>query len=541
MNIISLGKHIHTLEETKISAVTKNINGTILIGKKAEQLKTMVPFLENANLNEWIRKCLAENEDSYISLIHQFTCLFNNAENNYFFLPDEVYQYLSFDEGILNAYPLSSLLLSINNLRAEAETADKLFIYSFSCDEGTYYFQGKKVQNRQVVYISKEYTSEEAFLETLKTILNIEPNQEIVVHPVTLQDLFNVQLEASTINNVCTVLHRTNEERFKNFYSKLEDDWEIRIFDMLSAKWDYFSYTQQVQINNLIAQSRIDKNKKKFADTILDQFILENHNSIKVGVISPFTYGKSTFINSLIHVPLLSEDILVKTASITRISNHKQFLIHNFEQNNVVFNQLEDFSLLKEQLNLLTTDKENQSLTPVRAMLPYKNLEDKIELVDTPGLFGPHSHHDEITENYIKELDVIVYMLDPSQTGFEPYTRKINELQEKYSKPCVFVMNKIDLVPKATDKELVKNEFKNKVLTNFPDCPVFSVSSYFASRARFYRSGLLSLMDIKKDQYVYVKENQEIISGRLINESHIEAIEKQSGIIEFEKYLASIY
>ena len=545
MNVVSMEDSLYFLDNQMSSHITQNMDGSLLIGRKAQILKDIIPFLNSSSLNEWLRMCLEEESDTYIGIIEQFKQLImehSGKEEFNLFFPDDIFNQMDIDKLATDIYPLSSLIECACNFRKNSKGISS---YQFTFAEGTYFVVKRKIKDYiypVTVYISAENNEQKSPLKMLEKILEVTPEEKILLKDFTLYSFLNCDFSQGNTQkrNAPIIIKSSNEERFKSFRAKAKMQWQKNLYDILSNKWTEYSYAERLDLNGLLSRLNRKKEQEQLLEFIFTKYITGGQRRLKVGVISPFTYGKSTFINSLIQVPLLQEDILVKTAAITRIIHYDTYILSNYESSNMLLEKMDNFELFRQQISGLTTQIDNQSISAVRAMLPHEGLVKNIELVDTPGLFGPYPLHDQMTERFIEQLDVIIYMLDPLKVGFEPYTKKINELQDKYRKKCVFVMNKIDQVPKESDRKLLVNELREKVIYNFKDAPLFLVSSYFASRARFFKKGLIQFDELKRDHYIYAKENDEIVSGRSLNETHIESIEALSGISDFEQYLLQL-
>ncbi|MDF0728890.1 dynamin family protein [Cytobacillus sp. S13-E01] len=270
---------------------------------------------------------------------------------------------------------------------------------------------------------------------------------------------------------------------------------------------------------------------------VINRGLFNKSKTKKIGVISPFTYGKSALINSLLQLDLLQEDILVKTAKITTITHNEDYWLMKEDPTLIIENYLDE-SNFKERLGYLSTLNEKGSNLVDTTI---NNTELKlITFVDTPGLFGKNPEHDEITGGIIEKLDYIMYLLNPTQLGFEPYTKKILEWQHKYQKPCIFVMNKMDLVKTLEDRNSLREEFNKTLGQKVKHNGIFYVSAYSALKARLYKKKEIDLLTLKKDPFIFVTDGEWVISGRSFTEEHIDRLEESSCILELERFIKSI-
>lgn len=81
---------------------------------------------------------------------------------------------------------------------------------------------------------------------------------------------------------------------------------------------------------------------------------------------------------------------------------------------------------------------------------------EKITFVDTPGLHDIETSNSEVTKNYYKQADVILFFLNAAGTVFSENELKSLKEIEKFNKDIIIVLNKID----ATDEEERPNIIK---------------------------------------------------------------------------------
>jgi GTP-binding protein Era len=118
--------------------------------------------------------------------------------------------------------------------------------------------------------------------------------------------------------------------------------------------------------------------------------------------------------------------------------------------------------LLKHKLSIVTPKPQTtrKKITGI-----FHDDRSQIIILDTPGIMDPrqslHESMLEITRRSLRECDLIVGLI-PFQKGAEPYDRSFAaELLDKWirpaGKPFIIALNKCDLVPESSIKE-VQNE-----------------------------------------------------------------------------------
>lgn len=86
-----------------------------------------------------------------------------------------------------------------------------------------------------------------------------------------------------------------------------------------------------------------------------------------------------------------------------------------------------------------------------RILAIYSTPEEQIIFTDTPGIHDPHNKLGEymlkIANDSMRDTDVVVFVVDASK-GIRDKEREIAQNIDKLGRPCILVINKIDLVKK---------------------------------------------------------------------------------------------
>lgn len=106
----------------------------------------------------------------------------------------------------------------------------------------------------------------------------------------------------------------------------------------------------------------------------------------------------------------------------------------------------------------ITTPKTQTTRTAIKAII---NDEDsQIIIIDTPGI---HKAKTKLSKTMINtavteasEVDVVLFLIEATSKNISEENLKILETLKKSKKPCILVINKIDLVPKPKILEVIE-------------------------------------------------------------------------------------
>lgn len=113
-------------------------------------------------------------------------------------------------------------------------------------------------------------------------------------------------------------------------------------------------------------------------------------------------------------------------------------------------------AILQEKI-AITSPKPQTTRNTIRGILTTD--EYQVIFVDTPGIHKPKSKLSEfmieVAERTLREVDLILYMIEPD-TEVGPGDRYIIEHLKEVDTPVILVVNKIDLVPEERVEETIK-------------------------------------------------------------------------------------
>lgn len=271
--------------------------------------------------------------------------------------------------------------------------------------------------------------------------------------------------------------------------------------------------------------------KDTFYKEALENIIDSNKKrAFKIAVVGEFSTGKSTFINAIIGVDLLSHATEEVTAAITNIYNvpkdDKRYRTCDVTFVNEKKLHLEDDTKLMQYTT--TRSKENDVVREIKCVDYYANyMPDNTEvvIVDTPGLNGMADGHRELTLEEVKSADFCIYLF--GIRGVADSDKVIIKQLEYYQNNFIFVLNFVDQL-KISEGESVEERIseisdilKNEIFIDKKvDYMVFGIS---ALKALAYKD-----KTIKK---LYQGDTEEITS------KDRECYYDQSRFEEFEEYI----
>jgi small GTP-binding protein len=175
-------------------------------------------------------------------------------------------------------------------------------------------------------------------------------------------------------------------------------------------------------------------------------------------VVGEFNAGKTAFLNALLGRKLLPEGVTPTTAQI-HLLRYGDPMRHT---------QLPD--------------------DMVEIALPVEWLRE-ISLVDTPGTNAVVQKHQQITERFVPQSDLILFVTSADRP-FSESERLFLERIRTWGKKVVIVVNKIDIIESEADRQTVLDFVRSNAQTLLGVEPeVFPVSAREAQAARFPANG----------------------------------------------------
>lgn len=201
--------------------------------------------------------------------------------------------------------------------------------------------------------------------------------------------------------------------------------------------------------------------KKNDFRQLLEQLDKIRQTPVKVLVCGEFKRGKSSFVNALLgnSVCAVDQDICTAVVSIIRYGEKPRVVRYHGDAD-----QLQHEEIAMEDLSRYTTGKTGEVKTTfcVEIELPLTPLKNGLVVIDTPGVGGLEPRHAFVTNYYLPQADIVLFMTDANEpltvTELDFYKNRVL----KYAKHGFIVLNKTDLRTTEQTAEL-EADIKTKV------------------------------------------------------------------------------
>jgi small GTP-binding protein len=206
-------------------------------------------------------------------------------------------------------------------------------------------------------------------------------------------------------------------------------------------------------------------------------------------IAGEFNSGKSSFINALLGERVLPEGVTPTTDRINLLRHGPA----------VAEQQLESFLLER---------------THPAALLR------EITVVDTPGTNAIIRRHEELTRDFVPRSDLVLFVTSADRPFTESERAFLEQIRE-WGKKIVFVINKIDILGEASEREQVISYVADNATALLGETPkIFPVSARFAIEARtkdlseiWERSGF----DAVEEYLLHTLDQEERVRLKLLN------------------------
>lgn len=187
--------------------------------------------------------------------------------------------------------------------------------------------------------------------------------------------------------------------------------------------------------------------ERKYLDKI-DDLIITNknnlYNPLKAVVLGEVKAGKSTLINSILKKEVAYTNVLEATATIVEVKyqEDESIYIHYNDDSKIKIDSLKELDLLMDE------NRTNQEFFKEIKKVEIRTKTDRLKeitIVDTPGLNTITTENAERTDEYIKNADVILWVLNAHNLGQSDTIDKIEDVL-CFGKQIIGIVNRMDEV-----------------------------------------------------------------------------------------------
>lgn len=208
-------------------------------------------------------------------------------------------------------------------------------------------------------------------------------------------------------------------------------------------------------------------------------------------VVGEFNHGKTTFVNALLGAPILPTGVTPTTATI----HHLRY--GNDPSAKVVYaGGREDAIEFEKVRTFIVGGESTEQVQHIEVSYPAALLQERIVLVDTPGVNDLSLQRADITYSYIPQSDAVLFLLDAGQILKEServflQDKIIGQARDK----IVFVITKWDLLNEGEQAEALK--YAKEQLAKFVkgEPVVYPVSAQKALAGDANASGMPELLE----------------------------------------------
>lgn len=247
-------------------------------------------------------------------------------------------------------------------------------------------------------------------------------------------------------------------------------------------------------LEKFLDQCRLDDHLKSNLRGTLVRLRSKNQDPrLFMGILGQISTGKSTFVNALIRDDLLRTDVLQATTSATTIITYGQELGtlvimrtdagESFQQLKLPANfYLQRFFRMLRPISaenfkddfrfFLETVSANEAvakrISSVIIEHPSKILQNRLVVVDTPGIDAGIARHEDVTRVAVRDVcDAAVIIIPADAPGADSLYQFIEQNLQEQLHRCVFVITKIDLITRESERDRIVHHVKRTVAKRF--------------------------------------------------------------------------
>lgn len=215
---------------------------------------------------------------------------------------------------------------------------------------------------------------------------------------------------------------------------------------------------QQIKnsIINLLAKDYV-RNNHRIYEALQNLSLDIKRDFYTILVLGEFKRGKSTFINALLRKAILPMDVLPETATINAIMYNENPVLK------VVYNDGKEIEgeVSYEYLARFSAQQENNCVDKIKYLkigYPLDLLENRIVLVDTPGVLDMDEQRCDVTYKFLPTANAVIFLLDANSPLKKTEVDFINNrILPLGVINILFLLNKYDCVDEEEEDDLLED------------------------------------------------------------------------------------
>lgn len=173
-------------------------------------------------------------------------------------------------------------------------------------------------------------------------------------------------------------------------------------------------------------------------------------------VCGEFKRGKSTFINALIGRNICPTDTDICTSAVSVIKyGEKEKAIRVYGDFSNLKQEVVSFDVIERYI--VGSSEEIGNTICVELELPLDELKKGLIIIDTPGVGGLDPRHAMLTNFFLPQADVTLFMTDVNEPLTTTELKFYKEKVLQYAKHSAIIVNKADLKDKDSVEEIRKD------------------------------------------------------------------------------------
>nr|WP_083964613.1 dynamin family protein [Metabacillus litoralis] len=267
------------------------------------------------------------------------------------------------------------------------------------------------------------------------------------------------------------------------------------------------------------------------ADKLVELVNKLYNDKLYVAFAGHFSAGKSSMINKLLNEQVLPTSPIPTSANLVLLENgQERVTLYSKEKESIELAGNYSIEQIKEYC------KQGDEIERVYIKKPYRNLDNNVVIMDTPGIDSTDAAHKLSTESMLHIADVIFYVTDYNHVQSEENLSFVKEMKNK-DKIIFLIVNQID---KHKESEVPFTDFKNQIETSFSEIGLHHQDVFFTTLMNddHEYNQLNEIRDIirvvvnNKDEYM---EKNVLASVTQLAKEHLEKYKEQLDLTDVDK------